>query len=320
MMNPLDLYGKYMHSKITRDEQHLLERYSLDDPFMGDALEGIHLFHKEQNIPVTLRPISELRNTKIRRLRKIFPYAVAASAIIALGLYTYFTISTPEPIEEMNPRGQQLLALTDETKEIKSSDQSISGDKVEIEIPATESSQQQNPNTEMRSLISEDVVDHKYDVETFSEIGNTPSEPSTEENERKIAFSVEPGRAKKDLVISEMVMKRSAKSDNSSTIPENEAIMATQSLPSGFLDHFQASSNIKQSDIDNIDISSRQIIITFEIDSSGSPQKIRKKGNGHDILYIDASEILRTGPKWSAQGSNTVELKVRYPIKTKSGK
>ena len=261
-MNPLDLFRKYVNSTITREELHLLERRSINDPFLGDAMEGIHLYHKESSIPISLHPIAERRKGKEISLRKVFPYAVAASALIAIGLYTYFMISSPDETGDMNMPSQQFLALTDESEDAESTeyeDSDLVIEQGEENIQEQKSEDSPINPVEDAPLSTQSTQEKKAEIEDVSKIDNTSQNTTLDRQERKIGFSAKPRSTNADHQISDVALRRSEQSQNSLSLPGKNTILCSHPMPEGFLEYFEASSKISQSALDSIAVLARQL-------------------------------------------------------------
>ena len=74
------LLKKLISGTITDKERWTLERASLDDPFLADAIEGIYDNDVDKSTRYTLS-----ESTKVRRLSWYKPLAVAASVVLLLG-------------------------------------------------------------------------------------------------------------------------------------------------------------------------------------------------------------------------------------------
>ena len=71
-----ELFRKYIDGSITEEERHALEKMALDDPFLFDALEGVHS-EKEQsvsNIEEIQETIGSSQNEKSAKKRRLVPW------------------------------------------------------------------------------------------------------------------------------------------------------------------------------------------------------------------------------------------------------
>ncbi len=85
----LKLYNQLLKGKLTRDDQHQIEREALDDPFLADALEGIELYHDADRGALQDR-LEQRLDSEIRpKLFKLWKYAAAASIVLVAGAFFF---------------------------------------------------------------------------------------------------------------------------------------------------------------------------------------------------------------------------------------
>ena len=70
----LKLYYALLKGKLTRDDQHQIEREALDDPFLRDALEGIELYHGADRQALQARLEKRLKLSLIHISEPTRPY------------------------------------------------------------------------------------------------------------------------------------------------------------------------------------------------------------------------------------------------------
>ena len=85
----LKLYYALLKGKLTRDDQHQIEREALDDPFLRDALEGIELYHGADRQALQARLEKRLKRETKPKVFKLWKYAVAASIVLVAGVFFF---------------------------------------------------------------------------------------------------------------------------------------------------------------------------------------------------------------------------------------
>lgn len=64
---------KYLHGKLSAEEQHELEKALVDDSFEADAVEGLAAIENKQNIPALVHQLNRELKKKTGR-RKKWPF------------------------------------------------------------------------------------------------------------------------------------------------------------------------------------------------------------------------------------------------------
>ena len=85
----LKLYYALLKGKLTRDDQHQIEREALDDPFLRDALEGIELYHGADRQALQARLEKRLKRETKPKVFKLWKYAAAASIVLVAGVFFF---------------------------------------------------------------------------------------------------------------------------------------------------------------------------------------------------------------------------------------
>ena len=85
----LKLYYALLKGKLTRDDQHQIEREALDDPFLRDALEGIELYHGADRQALQARLEKRLKRETKPKVFKLWKYAAAASIVFVAGVFFF---------------------------------------------------------------------------------------------------------------------------------------------------------------------------------------------------------------------------------------
>ena len=85
----LKLYYALLMGKLTRDDQHQIEREALDDPFLRDALEGIELYHGADRQALQARLEKRLKRETKPKVFKLWKYAAAASIVFVAGVFFF---------------------------------------------------------------------------------------------------------------------------------------------------------------------------------------------------------------------------------------
>ena len=85
----LKLYNEWLKGNLSQDDQHRMEREALDDPFLGDALEGIELHHDGDRSLIQDRLEQRLKSNKRPKVFKLWKYAAAASIVLIAGAFFF---------------------------------------------------------------------------------------------------------------------------------------------------------------------------------------------------------------------------------------
>ncbi len=89
----------YVLGKMLPEDRHMLEKQALDDPFLGDALEGFSMYQKtglpRRKESIERRFASRIHQKK-RTMIKLWPYALAASFALLIAIGTLIRLDMPE--------------------------------------------------------------------------------------------------------------------------------------------------------------------------------------------------------------------------------
>ena len=150
----LKLYNELLQSKLTRDDQHQIEREALDDPFLRDALEGVELYHGADQGALQDRLEQRLKSETKSKVFMLWKYAAAASIVLVAGAFLFL-----KPYEklslESNAYSQQIATPT-------------SDDDLAIILAPEDTSVESIEDTAIHALISHgvqevDISDSKVD-------------------------------------------------------------------------------------------------------------------------------------------------------------
>jgi len=161
------LLKKYLQSGLSNDERLELEKLALEDAFVADAWEGLHNASPQSaikaldNIAERLDHLDNKEETRVVPLyRKIWPYAVAASLLLA------WMIIPSGPTDHL---GQQEVALVVDDEPMEVSD----------EVVSISSDQQSDPSGEDRMTTISDAKKYSQSNDNASPYDNTQSPKSS---------------------------------------------------------------------------------------------------------------------------------------------
>ena len=80
-------YNQWLKGELPAEDQHRMERQALDDPFLGDALEGIELYHGEHKSVIQDRLEQRLYQPNKKNIFWLWKYAAAASIALVAAAY-----------------------------------------------------------------------------------------------------------------------------------------------------------------------------------------------------------------------------------------
>lgn len=103
MKEHIESYDKWLKGQSSKEEFHELQKRGLDDPFIGDALEGVELHHKSERSHIRTNLDKKLSTHKAQpikpaKVRNLWPYAIAAG--LALLFSSVFFLRNNEPLLE----------------------------------------------------------------------------------------------------------------------------------------------------------------------------------------------------------------------------
>jgi len=150
----LKLYNQLLKGKLTRDDQHQIEREALDDPFLADALEGLELYHGTDRGALQDRLEQRLKSQTKPKVFKLWKYAAAASIVLVAGVFFF-----------LKPNEQLSLDSDAYGHEITTPS---SNDDIAIVLASEDKSLESIEDTAIHALISHgvqevDITDSKVD-------------------------------------------------------------------------------------------------------------------------------------------------------------
>ncbi len=188
----IDKYNQWLIGSISTNDRYDLEKRSLDDPLIADALEGIEKYQKSNKSQVYQRLNDRLLPKKKSREILLWPYSVAA-ALLALITSLYilqiesnsFSSKTYQDITsiENHPQEESILAFDPDIKK-KEKSKNIEVKNSEIKVDQLEESQnisefKQSSNT------------HKLSKETARQAPSKLTDPAIPSKSSSISDQVD---------------------------------------------------------------------------------------------------------------------------------
>jgi cytoskeletal protein RodZ len=262
------LLNKLIDGTITDHERWSLDRASLDDPFLADALEGIYDNEANRKPNLVLKEPSEPRQISWYK-----PFLVAASVVLLLG-FSFLIINN---IETDN---QNLLADTGESTSQKENKQTSSDTPSniydeEVTIEEKESAPSQTLKTEsVKKQIQR--PSKKSKPNGMSQESNKSASDQNEENVSPIMTGIE---AEKEDV---------ARQEYDDTKQNDEPMAMAEAMPSG---QKRNNTRSKVAVIDGIPVRKPNIVSGHVYDEAGLPIRdaVVKNESDTDSSLTDAS-------------------------------
>lgn len=147
MNNVISLFQRWLQGGLNREENHLLEKEALDSEFIGDALEGLTLYHPEGRDKLPDHLSQRLKKQKMHkegRVIRLWPYAIAASMVLLLSFFFLLRDT------EQKHKEDSLVADVTTFDEMESSEVASYAEP-EIEVDEMEMEPQSEPKTALPS-------------------------------------------------------------------------------------------------------------------------------------------------------------------------
>ena len=120
MKKQIELYNKWLEGRTSSAEYHALQKEGMDNEFLGDAIEGIELYHKTNRNNIAGQLNNKIASSSAKRKDNIiamyWPYAAAAG--LALVVSTFFLFRNDESnqnvsdiVIENSAQGTEIVAL-----------------------------------------------------------------------------------------------------------------------------------------------------------------------------------------------------------------
>lgn len=96
-------FNQWLRGDSTDEQRYQLERDSLDDEMLYDAMEGIELHHKSSRSTIESRLHQRLQQHKSQRkapIIRMWPYAAAASLALIMGIYGVLRLQNDTPVTD----------------------------------------------------------------------------------------------------------------------------------------------------------------------------------------------------------------------------
>jgi TonB family protein len=138
---------KYKNGQLTASEMHALEKRSLQDSFLADALEGADSISAAE-FSADVKDLERKINATKKNNNWIWPFRIAASLILAIGTYWMVTQFT----EQAKP---ETLALKKDSKEVQPLSQKLS-DSISVDDQTTTSNK--NKSKQELAVLSKPTV------------------------------------------------------------------------------------------------------------------------------------------------------------------
>lgn len=200
MKEVTSLFNRWLAGNLTNEERHELEKKSLDDGMLYDAMEGIELYQQTDRDKIATRLNSQLKTHQAERksiVRTLWPYAAAASLALVAG--AYFINTQNEPIND------SVIAL--EILEDESSHAEPSSGMATAEIYS---------DKEEDSIEEEDIIIARRDLQQL--IAKSQPQTASEPKAEKINFG------KKENESEEASPDKSNLSGSLATVSSDDAI------------------------------------------------------------------------------------------------
>lgn len=338
MTKMITMFHRWLQGELHRDELHELEREALDLEFLGDAMEGITLYHTTALDRINDQLTQKLSEKKIQKKKSIivmyWPYAAAASLVLVLS--TFFLLKEPT----VQIKTSSLVADAATSEDIVESADDINEVATEESAPAEEKENIITNNPSVKS-----VPPTSSPVNTFS--SPIVAKSQKEEVKEQIVLdnaseSAIESIASSELPVAKLAAKPSGdapaevntivKKEEIKLAPQSEVLTSAPTIsqkPDKFTLTRALSQDAAVQPVMGAEAFDKILrdnpfpkewlfmrglkngdtyTIQFELDNEGFPTRINGLGLPADIL----DQIMKLSGKWTApEGSKTI----RYPLK-----
>lgn len=313
-MSALDLFNKFLKSSISRKEQHDLERYSLDDPFLSDALEGVELYQSHKPINLSLQLLESRRKKKNISIIKLQPISllIAAGIFLLMAVYFIFTNYT-DTTQNLHDTLPPLALLSEEgisapvdsvSNNSPNKTDNLPGKKLTYESSKSPdyAKSTNGPDDELSSDLKNQLILPKSQ--------NLPSEPTG-----LIATKIETDENATESVEKDQIVRSFARKIPGQPDTTKINLPAPEIGYGNFRKYLKINSSITREYLFMMNISPQKVDLRFNIDDSGSPKNIEVLNNPDSVLIQEAIKLIKNGPKWTPRNEHQeVNYTIYFPI------
>ncbi len=241
---------RYQRGEMTMQERHALEKRSLEDPFLADALDGLEILPPDEAVRDIQALTLKLENRLVKREGRVVSLTVwiariAAGLVLAvlstIALIKWVDTDQPSTLALHQEKQQELLSNQDGQEQIPISADSLNQRKNLLSLEKPKAQQQETRSAEVpqvqhepKALADENKQDvllaYQHDSEEVADEGAPEEQPVTAATEDQAKIELDAKLADKSTV--EFAKKRAvdvaAASKTSLTPPTKERVIRGQ--------------------------------------------------------------------------------------------